>query len=169
MSVTIEEDADRGRNSHSQIVGHAVVADAFGTPAGGQHVDGNGRVGHSEGTKGTTMQRADDGKQQERGGRQITSEEDGEGRVADQQHGLSWKGIDNKAAERAEQQRRQRIARQHQADDVLCRTEVLAEIERQQRREDIEGKEQRKIRRHHLAIIRVPESFLCHNVCKITN
>ena len=64
MGVTIEEDADRGRDSHSQIVGHSVIADAFGTSAGGQHVDGNGRVGHGEGAKGAAMQCADDGEQQ---------------------------------------------------------------------------------------------------------
>jgi hypothetical protein len=41
---------------------------------------------------------------------------------------------------------------------------VLAEVERQQRREHVEGEKQRKVGRHHLAVIPIPESLHLPNL-----
>ncbi|MCH5312720.1 MAG: hypothetical protein J1E57_12375, partial [Prevotella sp.] len=60
---------------------------------------------------------------------------------------------------------------QHQPDDILRRPEMLTQIERQQRGQHIEGEEQREVRRHHLAVVSVPEPFHQSDykfACKVT-
>ena len=104
------------------------------------------------------MQRAHNGEEQERGSRQIAGKEDGKGRVTHHQHRLAWKRVDQIAAERSEQERRQRVTRQHQSYDVLRGAEMLFQIERQQRCEDVKSEKQRKIGCHHLTIVSVPKS-----------
>ena len=155
----VDEDADGGRDSHSEVVGETVVADALGTAAGGQHVDGDSRVGDGQGAEGPAVEGADDGEQQKRGRGEIACKEDGEGAEADHQHRLAGEGVDDVTAKRSAQQSRDGVAREHEADHVLCCAEMLAQIERQQWREHIERKEQREVRRHHLTVVLVPQFF----------
>ena len=153
----VDEDADGGRDGHSEVVGEAVVADALGTSAGGQHVDGDSRIGDGQGAEGPAVERADDSEQQQSGRGKIAGKEDGEGAEADHQHRLTGEGVDDVTAKRSAQQSRDGVAREHEADHVLCCAEVFTQIERQQWSQDIECEEQREVRYHHLDIVPIPK------------
>ena len=156
--ISVQSRAARwGSNGHREIVGEAIVADALSAATGGQHVDGCRRVGHRQSPKGPAVERSDDHEQQQGGGRQVACEENGKCPEAHHQHRAAREGVDEITAEGAEQQGRHRIARQHQPDHVLRGTEVLAQIERQQGRQHVEGEEQRKVCRHHLTVVPVPQ------------
>ena len=103
------------------------------------------------------MQRAHDGEHEQGRGCQIAGKEDGKGSEGYHEHRFAGKRVDHIAAERTYQQGCDGVARQYQSDDILSGAEVLAEVERQQRREHVEGEKQRKVGRHHLAIIPIPE------------
>ena len=159
MRIAVDEDADGGCQCHRQVVTQPIVADAFRPPAGWQHVDSHRGVCHGKGTKGSAMKCPDNHEQQQCGCSQIAGKEDCKSAETDHQHRLSRKGVDDIAAEGTEQQGRDGIARQHEPYHVLRRPEVLAQIERQQRCQHVEGEKQREIRRHHLAIVSIPKSF----------
>lgn len=110
------------------------------------------------------MERPDDGEEQQRASQQIAAEADEVEQQAHHQHPLPGEAVYDEPTEGPHQQRRQRIARQHQADHVLRRAECLAQIQRQQRCQQIKGERHREVRRHHLPVVAVPEplKFLFH-------
>ena len=113
------------------------------------------------------MQCAHYGKQQQGGCCQVAGKEDGEGGKTNHQHRLAGEGVDEIAAEGAEQQCRNGIARQHETYHVLRGTKMLAQIERQQWCEYVEGEEEGEIGHHHLAVVAVPESLVGHGaICR---
>lgn len=59
----------------------------------------------------------------------------------------------------SDEQCRPVVARQHQSHHVLRGPERLRQLQRQQRCQQIEGKEQREVRRHHPPVVGIPESF----------
>ena len=155
----VEVDGHGRRNGHGQVVAEAVVANTFVASRRGHDVNGHRGIGHRQRAEGGTVQRPHDREQQERRSAQVATEEDEEQREAHHQHTLARERVDQEAAERARQQSRQRVAAQHQAHHVLCRLETLHQIERQQRRQQVEGEEQREVRRHHPTIVPVPQAF----------
>ena len=164
VGLRIDEDGEGGGEGHGQVVGQSVVAYSLVAARGGQHVDGYGGVGHGDGAEGSAVQRAHDGEQQEAGGGQVSGKEDGEGGVGHEEHRLAREGVDQIAAEGAEQECGEGVAREHQPDGVLRGAEGLVEIEGQQGGEQVEGEEERKVGGHHLAVVGVPEWFhrWCH-------
>ena len=160
VEIAIDENADRRCDGRCDVVAQSVVADALIAPRRWQHVDGHCTVGDACRAEGCAVQRPDDGEKQQRRGQQIGSEAQKIDEQACEQHFFSWKTVGHVAAERSDEQCRERVARQHESNHILRSAEVLAEVERQQWRKQIEGKCHREIRRHHLPVVRVPESFV---------
>lgn len=105
------------------------------------------------------MEGADDGEEQQRGRSQIAGEADEEEEETIHQHLLAVERIDDEAAERPDEKGRNHVARQHDADGVLIGLKPLRQIDRQQRREQVEREEQHEIAAHHFAILPVPQAF----------
>ena len=165
--VFVEGDADRGRDGGGNVVAQPVIADALVAARGGQHVDGNGGIGHGARPERSAVESAHHGEERQSARQQIETVEYETQQHKENQHLLPVERIDDISAERPEQQRGHGIARQYQANDVFCRAEMLAQVDGEQRCEDVEGEEQRKVRYHHLDILFVPKSLFfrwCHGV-----
>ena len=104
------------------------------------------------------MQGAHDGEKQQRGSQQITREKHRIASEADQQHLLPRKAVCQIATEGSDQQRQERIARQCQPDDIFRRSEMLAQIERQERRKQVEREIQAEIGVHHFQVVSIPQT-----------
>ena len=130
--------------------------------------DGHGGVGHGGGPERRAVHGAHYGEQRERARQQVASEESEIEEQSYEQHALARERVDDETAERTHEQRRERIARQHQAYHVLAGREMLAQIERQQRCEHIKCKCHAEIGSHHPQIIPVPE-FLAFHAAKLQN
>ena len=160
VDVAIDEDAHGGRNGRGDVVAQAVVANALVSSRRGQHVDGHGAVGHGCRAEGCAVDCADDGEKQQRGGQQIGAEAEEVEKQAQEQHFLAWKTVGKVAAEGSHHESRERVARQYESNHALRGAEILAQVERQQRREQIKGERQREVGCHHSPVVGVPESFL---------
>lgn len=139
MDILIDEDADGGSNGRGNVVADAIVADALRASRRGEHVDGHRAVRHRRGAEGSTVQRSDHSEEQQRTGQQIAPKADEIEQQAHHQHPFPWKAVHDETAEGPDEQGRQRIARQHQTYHVFCRTKGFAQIQRQQRCQQIES------------------------------
>ena len=83
------------------------------------------------------MQRAENTKQEQRTSHQIASKTHHRQHQTDEQHLFSGERIRNISAERAHQQCRYRITRQHQTNRIFARSKLLGEVQWEQRREQI--------------------------------
>ena len=156
VGILIHKDAHRWGDGHREIVRQPVVADALRPATRWQHIDGHRRVRHRQCPEGSAVQRSDDEEQQQGRCRQIACEEDGKQAETDHEHRLSGERVHEIAAEGPQQQGGDGVAREHQTYHVLRGSEVLTQVEWQQRGQYVEGKEQREVRRHHLTIVPIP-------------
>ena len=147
----------RWRDGHSQIVAQPVVAYALGAAARGQHIDGYGAVGHGNGAEGCAMQGAHNGEEQQCASHQIACKEDEKQEKAHHEHLLARETVHHIAAEGAHEHGGDRVARKHQSNHILGGAKAFAQVERQQRGEQIEGEKQQEIGCHHLDEITVPQ------------
>lgn len=159
MDILIDEDADGGSDGRGDVVADAIVTDALRASRRGEHVDGHCAVSHCRGAEGSAVQRSDHSEEQQRTGQQIAAKADEIEQQTNHQHPFPWKTVHDETAEGPDEQGRQCIARQHQTYHVFCRTKGFAQIQRQQRRKQIEGKRHREVRSHHLPIVAVPQAF----------
>ena len=134
MAHTINHECDRRADGRGDVVRKAVVADTLGTARGVQYINGHRTVRDGRSPEGCAMQRADNGKQEERPCHQIARKEGGEQKVAHQQHRASREGIDEIAAKGANQKGRERIARQHKANHLLIGREGIGQVKGQEGR-----------------------------------
>ena len=72
------------------------------------------------------------------------------------EHLLACKAVDHIAAERTHQKSCHGVAAQHNAYRVFGCAKLLAEIQWQQRREQVEGEIEQKVGGHHLYVVGVP-------------
>ena len=105
------------------------------------------------------MKGPDDGEQKQGGGEDVAGKQDGEAGEAHHKHLLSWKGIDEVSAEGSEEHGHDGVARQHSPYHILGCPEMFAEVDGQERCEEVEGEKEREICYHHLAIVLIPKSF----------
>lgn len=153
----IDPYACRGGDGHGQVVAQAVEAHPLVAARGGERVDSGCRVGNGGGAEGEAVERAHDGKHQQRACADIPRKTYEKEEKAAHKHLLAVETVDDKTAEWAHYQRRYHIARQHQADHVLRGAELLVEIYRQQGCQQIEGEEHHEIAGHGHAIVAVPQ------------
>ena len=156
MGIAVDEDGDGGSDGHCQVVRQPVVADAFRTTRRRQYIYSHCGIGYRQRTKGPSVKCSHNGEQQQRGCCQITNKEQREESETDHQYHLARKGVDHESAERTKHQCRDGIAGENQSDNILGGTEMLAQIERQQGCQLVEGKEQCEVGCHHLAIVPIP-------------
>ena len=130
------------------------------TAARRQHVYGARAVGHGDGTERAAVQRAADGEHEYGAGGYVAGEAHEEGREARHEHFLARETVHHVAAERAHDECRHGVAAQHYAYNVLSRAERLAEVQRQQRREQVEGEVEQEVGGHDLHVLLVPKYFL---------
>ena len=135
-----------------------VVSDAFRAAFGVEDIDGHRTAGHGRGAEGPSVERSDDGEEHQRSRDEVSGEEQREAEVADQQDLLAGEAVDDEAAERPHAQRRQGVAAQYDADHGLSGREGVAQVERQQRCQQIECKEQHEIGDPHLHVVAVPQN-----------
>ena len=111
MSVPVDIEAYGGSQCHGQIIAKAIIPNAFVAAAFGQRVDGHRRIGNGKSTKGTAMEGAHYAKQQQGAGRKITAKEQEKEEKAEQQNLSAGKGVYKIAADGAEEQCCDGIAR----------------------------------------------------------
>jgi hypothetical protein len=87
------------------------------------------------------VKRAHDGEKQECGCGQIAYKKHGKSRETNQEHRLAREGIDHESAEGTQQQCRDGIAREHQANRILGSPKRFAQVERKQWGQNIKGEE----------------------------
>ena len=112
MRPSQDEHADGRCDGRAQVVAQAIIADAFGSAAGRQYIDGYGAVGYGSGSHRCAMNGAKDAEREQAACHEIAAEEDGKESVADQQHELSGKGVDKVAAKGTDEQCGQGVAAQ---------------------------------------------------------
>ena len=158
----MEIDSDGWSNCHGKIVAQSVESDSFISPACRKNVDGAGAVGNRYGSERTSVQGSADGKHQDGAGCNIAGKEDGEGRETDHQNLLARKAVNHISAERTNDEGGNRIAAQHNSNHIFRGSKIFAQIEREQRCEQIEGEIQQKVGSHHLDVVCIPK-FLFHH------
>ena len=161
----VEPDAHRRGYGHGEIVAQPVKPDALVATRSGQHVDGAGAVGHRHRAEGRAVERAANGEHENGASCDVASEAHEESRETQHEHLLAREAVDDVTAKGTHDERSHGVAAQHDAYHVFSGPKLLAEIQRQQRGEEIECKIKQEVGRHHLDVVGVPKSLGVESAC----
>ena len=161
----VQIDADGWSYCHGEVVAETIKSDAFVSPAGRQHVDGAGAVGYGDGSEGSAMQCSANGKHEDCACCYVSGKEDGKARKAQHEHFLARETVYHIAAKWAHDKGCHGVAAQYDAYGVFGGSKSFAQIEGQERGEEIEGEVQQKVCCHHLDVIGIPEFLFAVHCC----
>ena len=168
MRRGVDPDGNRGADGGGDVIGEAVVADAFGAARGREDIDGEGAVGDCGDAEGDAMECADDGEEEKRASGDVADEEEGKDDEEEEKDLLAGEAVDQIAAEESSDERHDCIAEEDETDGILVGLESVAEVDGEQRGKEHEREENHKISNPHLGVVGIPEFFVLRVVvhCK---
>ena len=141
----MEEETRHGADGHGQVVGQAVVAQAFAASGGGHDVDDDGVAAHRHHAERHAVNDAEEDEERQGARHHVAAKHGGEEEVGQQVEGLAGKGVQQVAGEGADAEGGNGVAGEHHADGGLVGSELFQQIEGQDRHQLPEAEEQQEV------------------------
>ena len=159
----MQEQSYHRTDRHRYVVGQSVVPQSLAPARRGHDIDHDRVAGHRNHAEREAVHDAQYGEQRERPRQQIAREDGSEDEKSQQIERLARERIEQIARKRPDRQRRDRIARQHGPRHAAARAELLRQIERQDRHQQVKTEKKQEISGQDIAITRCDQTFFRHS------